>query len=141
MDIVTYTNHHLVKSEDLNHHGTLYAGRAAEWFVEAGFVAAAGLVPPKQIVCLKIHGMMFMHPVLPGEIVHFRSKIVATGKSRLVAFIEMGCNNHDVVKGFITFINVDPEGHAFPHGITLTAISDEDRALNEEGARLMETTG
>ena len=31
----------LVKSEDLNHHGTLFAGRTAEWFVEAGFVSAA----------------------------------------------------------------------------------------------------
>ena len=35
---------HLVKSEDLNHHRTLYAGRTAEWFVETGFVAAANLV-------------------------------------------------------------------------------------------------
>lgn len=32
---------HLVKSEDLNHHGTLFAGRTAEWLVEAGFVTAA----------------------------------------------------------------------------------------------------
>ena len=28
----------LVKSEDLNHHGTLFAGRTAEWFVESGFI-------------------------------------------------------------------------------------------------------
>jgi hypothetical protein len=28
----------LVKSEDLNHHGTLFAGRTAEWFVESGFL-------------------------------------------------------------------------------------------------------
>ena len=33
----------LVKSEDLNHHGTLFAGRSAEWFVEAGFIAAGAL--------------------------------------------------------------------------------------------------
>ena len=33
--------HHFVKSEDLNHHGTLFAGRTAEWFVEAGLMAAA----------------------------------------------------------------------------------------------------
>ena len=31
-----YKTYHLVKSEDLNHHGTLYAGRNAEWFVESG---------------------------------------------------------------------------------------------------------
>jgi len=49
----------LVKSEDLNHHGTLFAGRTAEWFVESGFIAAASILDPKTIVCLKIHGMYF----------------------------------------------------------------------------------
>ncbi|MDP4267148.1 MAG: acyl-CoA thioesterase, partial [Bacteroidota bacterium] len=49
----------LVKSEDLNHHGTLFAGRTAEWFVECGFISAAELVGAEQIVCLKIHGMYF----------------------------------------------------------------------------------
>jgi acyl-CoA hydrolase len=141
MEISTYTTHHLVKGEDLNHHGTLYAGRAAEWFVEAGFIAAAGLVPPHHIVCLRIHGMQFIHPVRPGEIVHFSSKIVATGKSRLIAFIEMRACEKEVVKGFITFVNVDSEGHAFPHGITIVPATEEDIALNEEGARLMEMAG
>lgn len=30
-----YYTTHLVKSEDLNHHGTLFAARTASWFVEA----------------------------------------------------------------------------------------------------------
>ena len=29
-----YYTTRLVKSEDLNHHGTLFAGRMSEWFVE-----------------------------------------------------------------------------------------------------------
>ncbi len=53
MDIQTIQICHLVKSEDLNHHGTLYAGRTAEWFVETGFVSAAKLLPPERIVCLR----------------------------------------------------------------------------------------
>ncbi len=63
MEIITYNIHHLVKSEDLNHHGTLFAGRCAEWFVEAGFIAAASLTHPENIVCSKIHGMVFSRPV------------------------------------------------------------------------------
>jgi len=47
----TFHYDRLVKSEDLNHHGTLFAGRSAEWFVEAGFIAAASVLPPKNIVC------------------------------------------------------------------------------------------
>lgn len=58
----------LVKSEDLNHHGTLFAGRTAEWFVESGFIAATTLLDPKNIVCLKIHGMYFTSPAKPSEV-------------------------------------------------------------------------
>ena len=58
MEITTCTTQHLIKSEDLNHHGTLYAGRSAEWLVESGFIAAANLTSPENIVCLKIHGMV-----------------------------------------------------------------------------------
>ena len=36
-----YETLHLVKQEDLNHHGTLFAARAAAWVVESGFAAAA----------------------------------------------------------------------------------------------------
>lgn len=49
--ITQFTTYHLVKSEDLNHHGTLFAGRGAEWFVESGFIAAANLVNPKNLIC------------------------------------------------------------------------------------------
>ena len=45
MKMETLTIHHLVKGEDLNHHRTLYAGRGAEWLVEAGFIAASNLIP------------------------------------------------------------------------------------------------
>ena len=63
MNMEELTIYHLVKSEDLNHHGTLFAGRGAEWLVEAGFIAAANLLPPQFILCLKIHGMEFTRPV------------------------------------------------------------------------------
>jgi acyl-CoA hydrolase len=72
----TYTTHHLVKSEDLNHHGSLYAGRCAEWFVESGFIAAAALTRPQNIVCLQIHGMHFTRPIRLGEVVCFESQVV-----------------------------------------------------------------
>ncbi len=31
---------HLVRSGDLNRHGTLFAGRMSEWVVEAAFIGA-----------------------------------------------------------------------------------------------------
>ena len=59
MKLRTHSICRLVKSEDLNHHGTLFAGKTAMWFVESGFIAAASLTHPENIVCLNIHGMLF----------------------------------------------------------------------------------
>lgn len=128
----------LVKSEDLNHHGTLFAGRSAEWFVESGFVSAAALLDPKKLVCLKIHGMNFLKPVKPGQIIKFSSKIVHAGRTSLVAYIKVttGIENIPVVNGFITFIYVDEETESLPHGIIIEPVTEEDHALNEEAAIL-----
>ncbi len=136
MEIVTYTSSHLVKSEDLNHHGTLYAGRTAEWFVESGFIAAASLTRPENIVCLKIHGMTFSRPVKKGEIISFESKIVHTGKSRLVSYIRVRVGGQVVVEGFITFVHVDLEGKPLPHGVEITPVTAEDIELQARAKEL-----
>ncbi len=136
MEIVTYTSSHLVKSEDLNHHGTLYAGRTAEWFVESGFIAAASLTRPENIVCLKIHGMTFSRPVKKGEIISFESKIVHTGKSRLISYIRVKVGGQVVVEGFITFVHVDLEGKPLPHGVEITPVTPEDVELQARAREL-----
>jgi acyl-CoA hydrolase len=140
MEIRVYKTYHLVKSEDLNHHGTLYAGRNAEWFVEAGFIAAAALSKPENIVCLSIHGMVFRRPVHLGEVIAFESRIVHTGRSRIVAFVEMKSGEESIVRGFITFVNVDREGRPLSHGITLEVASPEDRDLQEQARRISAET-
>jgi acyl-CoA hydrolase len=136
MKMTTYTTYHLVKSEDLNHHGTLFAGRTAEWFVEAGFIAAASLTNPENIVCVKIHGMTFTRPVRPGSLACFESRIVLTGKSRIVANIVLKVKGETVVNGFITFVNVDKDTKPLPHGITIDASTDEEKEIQEAAKNL-----
>ena len=136
MEIKTYRNYHLVKGEDLNHHGTLYAGRTAEWFVEAGFIAAASLTNPNHIVCLQIHGMVFTQPVKKGQIACFESRIVFTGRTKLVAYIRILIEEKPVVDGFITFIHVDDHGKSCPHEIVLEPATPEEIQLNEKAAAL-----
>ena len=111
----------LVKSEDLNHHRTLYAGRCAEWFVEAGFIAVASVLPADQIVCLKIHGLTFTHPARSGDIVQFTSKIVETGRTSLKVSVDLSLQgqNETIVSGMITFIHVNDQGKPEPHGLVL----------------------
>lgn len=132
----THTVQHLVKSEDLNHHGTLFAGRAAEWFVESGFIAAASLTRPENIVCLKIHGMTFSRPVQTGEIITFESRVVHGGRSTLVAFVRVHSRDGDVLRGFLTFVHVDEHGRPLPHGLTISPANQEEQVLQEEAAAL-----
>ncbi len=134
MTIPSFTTYHLVKSEDLNHHGTLFAGRSAEWFVESGFTAAAAMTRPDNIVCMKIHGMSFKRPVRLGEVIRFESKIIFAGRTKLVAYIGMkGKEDADqIVEGFITFVHVDLEGKPLPHGITVEPGSEEESRLQEQ---------
>jgi acyl-CoA hydrolase len=136
MDILTYKTHHLVKSEDLNHHGTLYAGRSAEWFVESGFIAASSLTRPEETVCLQIHGMMFKSPVHLGEIVAYESKVVYTGRTKIVTYVRVNRKDQVLLDGFITFIHVDKEGHSVPHGVEIRAVTAEDVALQKQAMGL-----
>lgn len=124
-----YTTARLVKSEDLNHHGTLYAGRTAEWFVESSFIAAATAVGnPENIVCLKIHGLVFKNPVQKGDIVTFKARVAHLGSTSLTVHCRIYSETRSIspIEGFITFINVDENGNKVPHGLVLDETVDED---------------
>ncbi|MGC1390421.1 MAG: hotdog domain-containing protein [Bacteroidales bacterium] len=123
----------LVKSEDLNHHGTLFAGRTAEWFVESGFIAAASLLNPQNIVCLKIHGMYFTKPAKSGDVLKFSSKVVFAGRTSITTYVHVENNRakKPLVDGFITFIHVDENTMPVPHFLEINPETEEDRMLLE----------
>jgi len=124
----------LVKSEDLNHHGTLFAGRSAEWFVESGFVAASAYLPPNNVVCLKVHGMSFLRPVRLGQTVCFSSKVIYAGNTSLRVYIKVtvaGKEENTYVEGFTTFIHVDEKTIPASHGLKIIPETEEEKRLAE----------
>lgn len=139
MNVKKFITHHLVKSEDLNHHGTLFAGRGAEWFVEAGFVAASSITAPENTVCLNIHGMVFSRPVKRGRIIRYESKVVYAGRTSLMVYVHvvLGDTEEFVVDGFMTFIHVNSEGRPTPHGLVIEATDPEDIALQERAKQYL----
>ncbi|MFH1081353.1 MAG: hotdog domain-containing protein [Pseudomonadota bacterium] len=138
MIIKTDIIHHVVMGADLNHHGTLFAGQGAKWFVEAGFIAAANLTTPKNVVCVNIHGMLFKNPVPKGTILRYESKVVFSGKTRMIVYIKVVKSKNDefVVDGFISFVHIDAKGCPTPHGITIEAVTEEDIALQRRAEAL-----
>jgi acyl-CoA hydrolase len=128
----------LVKSEDLNHHGTLFAGRTAEWFVESGFIAAASMLDPRSVVCLNIHGMFFKRPARSGDILRFTSRIVFTGKTSITVYVnvEKKGETKPLVDGFVTFIHVDLNTCPSPHYLSVQPESEEEISLFEMASQL-----
>jgi acyl-CoA hydrolase len=138
MKIKTCENTHLVMASNLNHHGTLFAGQCTSWFVEAGFMAAADMTSPERIVCLNIHGMVFKKRVLLGTMIRFESRVVWAGRSSLVVYGQAleRKSGASIVDGFLTFVHVDQEGRALPHGITVEATTPEELALQAQAKAL-----
>jgi len=131
---------HLVKFEDLNHHGTMFAGRMAEWLVEASFIAAARLVgKPEDVVCAQIHGMSFLAPANRGDLIEIRTNIALLGSKSITVHAAVYANERPepVVTGMSTFVTVDAGGKPYAHGLTLPPDHIErHRAIHEQARAL-----
>lgn len=131
---------HLVKSEDLNHHGTLFAGRMAEWFVEACFICAAKITKsPENIVCVNIHGLTFNRPSNKGDVVYIQTYVSKIGRSSITVYGKITINDSDtlVSDGFITFVYVDESGKPVPHNIIMDEPSDIEELNVREKAKFL----
>ena len=133
-----YKMSHLVKSEDLNHHGTLFAGRSAEWLVEAAFIAAAsGHGRPQDVLCVNIHGFTFKKPVPKGDIITFLSKVAKVGNTSITVYVKAMSEIHGTthVDGFLTFVCVEPDTKIKrQHGIVMDEPADEEEKEIRERA-------
>ena len=129
----------LVKHQELNHHGTLFAGRMSEWFVENCFICGAMTTgKPNNIVCVNIHGLNFNTPSVNGDIINISSTIVRVGRSSFTVYGAITKNALETVicEGFITFAFVDENNIPILHNIVLDETTNEvelslrERALN-----------
>lgn len=114
---------HLIKLEDLNHHGTLFAGRMSEWMVEACFIAASRLVGrPEDVLCAEIHCMSFKKPATKGDIIEIRTRVAYLGTTSITVYGEAstGKDRLPAVISVMTFVTVEPQGKPYAHGMTLS---------------------
>lgn len=113
---------HMVRPQDLNHHGTLFAGQMASWLVEAGFIAAARLCgKPEDIVCVQINEMAFKKPINLGDIIEIKSRIAHLGSTSITVYSQVFRKQDalPLVSNMATFVSVDKQNKPYPHGFTL----------------------
>lgn len=138
-----YETLRLVTGEDLNHHGTLFAARAAGWFVEAAFSAAACAYGKNEIVCRNLHNMSFQKPVRPGTVLTFRARVVYTGKSSFVVDVSAAdaLGGETAIEGMVVFVAVDGQnGKKTEHHIVLDEPQDEIEKERREIAKKLQHT-
>ncbi|MBF0299887.1 MAG: acyl-CoA thioesterase [Oligoflexia bacterium] len=130
---------HLVKFGDLNHHGTLFAGRMSEWVVEACFIAAARFVGrPEDVVCVQVHGINFTRPANRGDLIELRSQVGHVGKKSITVVGQAYLNNDSnaVISCGATFVTVDQKGISYEHSLILPqSFIDSHKELCEEASR------
>ncbi|MGL5616142.1 MAG: acyl-CoA thioesterase [Sarcina sp.] len=137
----TYESIHLVKGEDLNHHGTLFAARAAAWFVESAFIAAASEYEnPANIVCRNVHGMSFKKPIKNGDLIKFVSRVAYCGKTSMMVhvLVKHSIKEELLIDGFLTFVTIDSKnGKKINHDIVLDEFKDKEEAeIREQALKL-----
>jgi len=123
---------HLVRPEDLNHHGTLFAGQMAKWLVEAGVITASRLCgKAKDVVCVQINGMTFKKPINNGDIIEIKSRIAHLGSTSITVLSQVFRKQDAVplVSNMATFVTVDKENRPYKHGFKL---SEEYIAKNHD---------
>lgn len=132
-----YETTHLVAQADLNHHGTLFAARAAGWFVEAAFAAAGCACGTTEgIVCRNLHDMSFYKPVSKGTLLRFLARIVYAGTSSFMAAVTAvdALTGQIYIEGMITFVTIDGQGGKRAHSIALDEAEDETEFRQRETA-------
>lgn len=130
-----YETLHLVKMEDLNHHGTLFAAKATAWLVEAGFtVAALEHGNPNEIVLRGMQDMSFSKPVAKGSVVRFEGQVVHAGNTSLMVCVKgkNAISNELFMEGYITFVTIE-EGPSAKKSHTV--VLDDTDDIEESDAR------
>jgi acyl-CoA hydrolase len=115
---------HLVKSEDLNHHGTLFAGRMSEWVVEACYISAARLIGNvADVVCVQVHSLVIARPAVKGDIVELRANIALLGETSITVHgaVFKGDDEKPIATGWATFVTINSRGRARAHGKELSS--------------------
>ncbi|MBK8268908.1 MAG: acyl-CoA thioesterase [Planctomycetes bacterium] len=130
---------HLVKSEDLNHHQTLYAGRCVEWCVQAAYIAAENCFSdPRPLVFMSIRSLSMRSPARVGDIIQYTGTIDYVGDSTIgvrvdAKILQPKDNQKIVATGTFLFCTVDEQGRALAHD--LPPIENGNRASGERWRR------
>lgn len=110
--------HHYVRMEQMNHHGSLYAGILTDWMTEAAFFGVAQILGRRDhIVMCAVQDFRFTAPAGLGDILSFRYELARVGRTSLTIAVEarnMLEPENVYATCQVVFVNTDENGKSAP---------------------------
>lgn len=112
----------LAEPTDVNYGGKVHGGVVMKWMDQAGYACAAQW-SSCYCVTVSVGGIRFMKPILVGQMVTLKAKVVYTGRTSMHIFISVTAGDpklqdmHECCTCIISFVATDEEGNAVevPH--------------------------
>jgi acyl-CoA hydrolase len=132
----------LAGATDMNIFGKVHGGAVMKWIDEAGYACAVGWCG-QYCVTVYVGGIQFHKPVLVGNIVEVRARLVFTGRTSMHILVDVSAGDPKdgefthTTHCIIVFVAMDEQGRPVPvpawHPQTA-----EDEALHDYARRLLE---
>ena len=133
----------LAEPADVNFGGKVHGGMVMKWIDQAGYAGAVGW-SGKYCVTVAVGGIQFVAPILIGDLVRVRSRLIHTGNSSMHFAVDVTARDLKAsaerlaTSCVITFVALDaPEGR--PSAVPAwQPASADDRRLADYAQRLLE---
>jgi acyl-CoA hydrolase len=133
----------LAEPTDVNFGGKVHGGMVMKWIDQAGYAGAVGW-SGRYCVTVAVGGIQFVQPILIGDLVTVRCKLIHTGTSSMHFAVDVcardlkGTAERLATSCVIIFVALDaPDGK--PAAVPAwQPVSDEDRRLADYAQRLLE---
>lgn len=105
----------LAEPTDVNFGGKVHGGMVMKWIDQASYACAAKW-SKHYCVTVSVSGIRFIRPILVGQLITVRARVVHTGKTSMHIFVKVkagdpkGDNYATTNRCFITFVATDEAG-------------------------------
>lgn len=132
----------LAEPTDVNFGGKVHGGMVMKWIDQAGYAAAVGW-SGRYCVTVALGGIQFVAPILIGDLVKVRCKLIHTGTTSMHFAVDVSARDlkttaeRIATSCVISFVALDaPDGKPTPVP-AWQPLDDEDRRLVEYAKRLI----
>ena len=133
----------LAEPTDVNFGGKVHGGMVMKWIDQTGYAAAVGW-SGRYCVTVAVGGIQFVEPILIGDLVTVRCKLIRTGRSSMQFAVDVMAQDlktavqRKATSCVIIFVALDaPDGK--PAAVPpWTPANDEDRRLADFAGRIQQ---